>query len=154
VRSPVTHHEHLHGRGSISGDREERSGERSEIALLVAGTEVNLAAVEGYSFVNRNAARGLPLNFEGLWRQVLSAVKCCRERNRRAPVGELEVDFHRNRIAVAPDFVRLLPNRLLEFVQGKFALLDEGGRFASGGLLRRRARRWDRRRNSTRKDSE
>ena len=110
---------------------------RSGIALLVAGAEVDSAAVDSYGFVNRNTARSSALDFEGLRRQVLGAAKRHRKRNGRAPVGEFEIDFRREGVAVALDLVSLFANRLLKFVQSEFPLLDDCGSVGTRRLLRR-----------------
>src|SRR5579863_3614694 len=126
MRGPVANHKHLHGRGRISGDGKERASGRSEIALLVASSEVDLATADGYGLVNRDRARGVAFDFEGLRRQVLGAAKSRGERNGRPAVGELENDLYRERGAIAAHFVSFLADGLLEFVQCELALLDDG----------------------------
>ena len=96
---------------------------------------MNLSLANGHRLIDRDGACGPTLDLERLGGQILSDSESCREWNRLAAIGELEIDLGGQRIAVPTNGVRLLADRLLEFMQGELTLLDKVG--VRGRLLSR-----------------
>ncbi len=101
------------------------TGRQRNVTLLVARAKVRCPVVDGYGFIDRDRARRAALDFEGLRSQVRGAAKRDRQRNWRAPVGEFEIYFRGQRVAVAADLVSLFADGLLKLVQGELALLHD-----------------------------
>src|ERR1700719_1641511 len=134
MRTPITHHEHLHSRRRIPGNGEEL-GRSNSFRPFIADTHADFSLVYFYRIVDIAISRSFALDFESLRCEIPSAPKSGRKRNFCAAICELEIHFHTQRIAVTRDFVTLLADRLLEFVQSELASLQDGRFNFAGSLL-------------------
>jgi hypothetical protein len=96
---------------------------------------MNFAAVGSQSFIDGDPASSAPFDFECLRGQVGRGTKCGGERDGRAAVGELEIDFDGERAAIVADFIGLFADGLLEFVERELAVFDDS-RICDWRLLR------------------
>ena len=123
MRGPVAHHEHLHGRWRVARDGEKLRG-LGGFGPFVAITQADFFGLHFDGFVNVRQAGILAFDFERRGRQIACGAKCSGERHGGAAIGELEIDFYVQRIAVARDLVGFFADGLLEFVQDEFSLFD------------------------------
>jgi hypothetical protein len=124
VRRPVAHHQHLHSGWGIACNREEWSRRCILLASFVATSQLNFSILDADGFVDGNRPGGATLDLKRHWRQVCRAPESGRQRYGGPAIGELEIDFDRQKIALAPDLVRLFSNRLLKFVESELALFN------------------------------
>ena len=122
---PVAHHQHLHGGWGIARNREEWSRRCILFGSRVATPQQDFSVLHGNGFVNGSRTCGAAIDLKLLWSQVCSASESRRKRYGGPAVGELEIDFDSQSIALAADLVGLLADGLLKFVEGELALFQQ-----------------------------
>ena len=97
----------------------------SSSVRCVTTPQLDFSVLDVNGFVDRNRACGAALNVKLLWRQVCPALESDGQRYGGPAVGELEIDFDGQRIALAADLVGFFPDGLLKFVEGELALFQQ-----------------------------
>src|SRR5580658_939471 len=136
MRRPVPHHEHLHGGGRVARDGK-KLRRASGFGPFVAVAQADFFGLHFDGLVNVRLAGILAFDFEGVRSPVISGTKCSRERHGSTAVGELEINFCVQCIAVTRDLVGFFTDGLLELVQDEFSLFGRSGRLRENRLHKR-----------------